>query len=195
MRSGELCTQNADCGEEAVELSYHDVSVDNLTNPKEVQVRLKKSKTDMLCQGVLIHVGRTDDDLCPVAILLSWMVSRGNKPGPLFHFTSGRPLSRPTFVAGFRQALLDAEINPKGYSGHSFWSGASTTAALKGILDCNIKKLGRWKSTAYLRYIQPSPFQLASFSKTLLVSSKESANNCQGKSLSNSSQTIIKDEQ
>ena len=35
------------------------------------------------------------------------------------------------------------------YSGHSFRSGAATTAAKQGISDATIKMLGRWKSSAY----------------------------------------------
>ena len=120
MRSGELCTQDENNGEGAVELAFHDVAVDNLANPTEIQVRLKKSKTDVFRQGTLIHIGRTDDDLCPVAALLSWMVTRGNRPGPLFYFASGKPLSRFTFAREFRQALSEVGVSPNGYSGHSF---------------------------------------------------------------------------
>ena len=176
MRSGELCTHEENNGEGAVELAFHDVAVDNLANPTEIQVRLKRSKTDVFRQGTLIHIGRTDDDLCPVAALLSWMVTRGNRPGPLFYFASGKPLSRSTFVREFRQAVSEAGVSPNGYSGHSFRSGAATTAARNGVSDCHIKKLGRWKSSAYLRYIKPAPSQLASFSRSLVASSSGEPN-------------------
>ena len=53
MRSGELCTQEENNGEGAVELAFHDVAADNLANPTEIQVRLKKSKTDVFRQGTL----------------------------------------------------------------------------------------------------------------------------------------------
>ena len=177
MKSGELCTQKANNSEEAVELAHHNVAVDNLANPTEIQVCLKKSKTDMFRQGTLIHVGRTDDNLCSVAALLSWMVTRGNKPGSLFHFASGKLLSHSTFVMEFRQALSEAGVSPNGYSGYSFRSGAATTAARNGVLDCHIKKLGRWKSSAYLWYIKPAPSQLAPFSRTLVTSSSGESNN------------------
>ena len=116
-------------GEGAVELAFHDVAVDNLANPTEIQVRLKRSKTDVSRQGTLIHIGRTDDDLCPVAALLSWMVTRGNRPGPLFYFASGKPLSRSTFVREFRQAVSEAGVSPNGYSGHSFRSSLAGQTA------------------------------------------------------------------
>ena len=180
MRSGKLSTQEANDGEKAVELAYHDVAVDNLPNPTEIQVCLKKSKNYVFQQGTLIHVRHMDDDLCPVAALLSWMVTRRNRPGALFYFASGKPLSRSTFVMEFRQALSEAGVSPNSYSGHSFRSGAATTAARNGVSDCHIKKLGRWKSSAYLRYIKPAASQLASFSRTLVaLSSGESNNNSQ----------------
>ena len=61
-----------------------------------------------------------------------------------------------------RKALRNIGVEEaKRYSGHSFRSGVATTAAVNGIEDHQIKLLGRWKSTAYQRYIQPTGTQLA----------------------------------
>ena len=46
------------------------------------------------------------------------------------------------------QALTKGRIDSTRYSGHSFHSGAATTAAWMGIEDSTIKMLGRWKSSA-----------------------------------------------
>lgn len=154
-------------GEHTADLNYQDVAVDNINNPTRIQLKLSKSKTDVFRQGVTIHLGRTDQKMCPVAALLAWMIRRGNHPGPLFTFASGRPLTRPAFVTKFREALQDAGVDPQGFSGHSFRAGAATTAALKGVSDSHIKQLGRWKSAAYLRYIRPPRQQLAALSKLL----------------------------
>ena len=167
MRSGEMCGQETQTGDQTADLTYHDVAVDDIANPRRIQLHLKKSKTDVFRQGASIHIGRTDDDLCPVAALLSWMIRRGSQPGPLFTWASGKALTRSTFVTKLREALEEAGIDSRGFSGHSFRSGAATTAATRGITDHQIKQLGRWKSSAYLRYIKPTPQHLASVAKVL----------------------------
>lgn len=40
-------------------------------------------------------------------------------------------------------------IDSSKYSGHSFRSGAATTAAKRGLGDATIEMLGRWQSNAY----------------------------------------------
>ena len=53
-----------------------DVAVDDHSNPSLVRIHLGKSKTDQLGIGVDIHLGRTDEDLCPVAALLAYLAVR-----------------------------------------------------------------------------------------------------------------------
>ena len=36
-------------------------------------------------------IGKTGDDICPMSALLSYLVLRGNKPGPLFQWENGSP--------------------------------------------------------------------------------------------------------
>ena len=169
LRSGEVCIPGEKAFDEGAHLTIRDVQVDNLANPQSVQIKIKASKTDPFRQGVLVYVGRTNKPLCPVSALLAYMVIRGNKPGPLFIFQDGRPLTRPRFVTEVRNALMSAGIDPKPFSGHSFRIGAATTAAQQGVEDSTIKMLGRWKSAAYQLYIKTPREQLANISKKLAV--------------------------
>ena len=82
------------------------------------------------------------------------MTLRKEGAGPFFKVQDGRPLTRGRFVSEVKQALSRAGVNCDGYSGHSFRSGAATTAAERGIEDSIIKMLGRWKSSAYQLYVK-----------------------------------------
>ena len=127
--------------------------MDNPTNPQQLHILLKRSKTDQAGKGAIVDIGRTGGQLCPVAAVLSWMVRRGNAPGPLFHFQNGAPLTQQRFVVELRKALQMIGEDPQQFGGHSFRAGAATTAAQQGIGDATIKLLGRWHSSAYQVYI------------------------------------------
>ena len=175
MRAGEICSHDAQSIDATSDLLVEDVTVDNIRDPKLVKIHLKKSKTDQFREGVDVYIARTYCKLCPVAALLSWLVVRSNSPGFLFQFSSGKPLTRSAFVRELKEVISATGRDPSGFSGHSFRSGAATTAATKGISDSNIKLLGRWKSSAYHRYIQPSREQLG-FLASKLTSKSDSGN-------------------
>ena len=143
LRSGETGTPTCKDYDQAYHLCVDDVRVNSRSSPTFIQVRIKASKTDAYRQGVMIYVGRTANNLCPVAAVLTYMVARGQDSGPLFKWENGRFLTREAFVAAVRKALAEAGIAPKDYLGHSFRIGAATTAAQQGLQDSLIKTLGR----------------------------------------------------
>ena len=146
---------------------YSDLAVDNASVPQAISIKIKSSKTDQCRRGYKVVLGRTDNCLCPVSALLSYLAIRGNSPGPLFHWQNKTPLSKPKFVEHVRQALLSANLPAHLYAGHSFQIGAATTAVAAGIKDSTIQTLGRWKSSSYLLYIRLNPSHMASLSSTL----------------------------
>ena len=131
-------------------------------------VAIKQSKTDPFRQGVTLTLGRTRAALCPVASMAAFLVRRGSRQGPLFQFENGQFLTRQRFVSKVQAALQKAGIDPSRYQGHSFRIGAATTAAERGFEDSLIKTLGRWDSTAYMRYIRIPREQLANYTRSLL---------------------------
>ena len=151
MRSEELCSSDSLKFLPPSELSINDVSVDNLRDLQWVRTHLKCSKTDPFREGASIFIPRTRDDLCPVAALLAWLKWRGNSPGPLFRFASGKNLTCDLFVKHLWEVIQASEIDPTGFSGHSFCSGAATTAANLRVSDAHIKLMGRWKSNAWCK--------------------------------------------
>ena len=167
LRSGELTVPSITGYEEGAHLSFQDVSVDSLEAPQMLKVKIKASKTDPFRTGLDIFIGRTQCCLCPVTAVLTYMIRRGSAPGPLFQFSNGTPLTRSYFVSKVKEALTEAGIDNSCYSGHSFRSGAATTAAEQGIGETTIKTFGRWRSNAYQVYIKTPRAQLAGVSRRL----------------------------
>ena len=141
--------------------------MDNTRSPKILRVHIKASKTNPFRVGVDAFVGRTDNDLCPVSTVLAYMSIHGPGPGPFFRFKDNKPLTRPRLVAKLREAILATGVDCTAYSGHSFRSGAATTAARQGISDSTIKMLGCWQSSAYQLYIKTPREQLAAVLQSL----------------------------
>ncbi len=129
LRSGEIIVPSEAAFDERTHLSFRDVSVDRLDNPSIMKVRLKVFKTDPFRVGVNVCVGQSGCSLYLVGEMLDYLVVRGAGPGPLFRFADGKPLTRARLVEQVRGALSRAGVDSSQYSGHSFRSGAATTAA------------------------------------------------------------------
>ena len=154
-RSGEVTVPSDSAFDPSAHLTFEDVSVDQITDPRVLKVHLKTSRTDPFRKGVDVFVGKTGNELCPVATMLSYLTQRSAKPGFLFQYADGRLLTKPGLVDELWKVLLCAGLEAKDYAGHSFRIGAATTAAACGFGESTIQMLGRWSSTAYLTYITP----------------------------------------
>ena len=166
-RAGELTLPSEDSYDPQIHLNYTDIAIDNFSNPTIMKVHLKESKTDPGRKGVDVFVGRTYNGLCPIAAVMAYLAKRGNAPGFLFKFETGRSLTKSKFVTEVKRALTSAGVDSSKYAGHSFRIGAATTAHLQGIDDATIKMLGRWESSAYLLYVRTPRDRLASLSSRL----------------------------
>ena len=102
--------------------------------------------------GVDLYVGRTFNNLCPVAAMLVYMAIRGQAEGPLF-LIEGKCLTRDMLVHWLRSTLAKVGVYPTHFSGHSFCIGATSIVAARGVADSTIQLLGRWASDSYMRYI------------------------------------------
>ena len=136
--------------------------------PETMKVHLKCSKTDLVKEGTDVFLVHTNDELCPVAAMLPWLVLKGKEDGPLFQFQSGAHLPVAALYHASR-ALTSANIDPSGFSGHSFCIRAATTATKVGLPDSIIKQLGQWKSVTNQRYFRPSSLHLAKLASSIAV--------------------------
>ena len=92
--AGEFTVPDGSSVDPKAHLSYADIAVDSHTQPTVMRVTIKASKTDPFRKGIHIFFGVTGNTLCPVTAILSYMASRGDSPGPRFHFENGRHLTR-----------------------------------------------------------------------------------------------------
>ena len=67
LRSGEFTVPSRTSFDPAVHLTAADISAGDHTSPSLLRVVLKQSKTDQSREGVALFVGRTHNELCPVA--------------------------------------------------------------------------------------------------------------------------------
>ena len=160
-RAGELTVPSGKSFDANVHLSWGDVAIDDTRDPQAVRVRLRRSKTDQFGNGVEVVVGRTGDDLCPVAAVAAFIVKRGKTPGAFFLFPDGTPLTKAKFIEIMRNAVGELGLPKEHFAGHSFRIGAATAAARAGMEDSLIMTLGRWSSAAFLRYIRTPTAALA----------------------------------
>ena len=154
LRAGEFtCPSQSACPSDM--LIIDDVAIDSHEAPSHMMIHLKRSKTDPFGAGFTLHLGRTGNDLCPIAAMLGYFARR--PPGPVFFcFQVGIPLSRTCLCLELGQALTAMGIDTAGYSGHNFRIRAATTAAQAGFSDSLIQALVCWKSSGYIR-MQRSP--------------------------------------
>ena len=91
---------------------------------------------------------------CPVRFIRLYLLLRGSAPGPLFIFPCGSPVTRTFFSEHLKKSLVWAGLSTTVYKGHSFRIGAATTAAMMGVSEDDIQRMGRWKSIAFKKYIR-----------------------------------------
>ena len=60
-----------------------DVAVDSHTNPSVVRVFLQRAKADPFGKGVSIYLAKTDSLVCPVFVVLHYLVIHSPGEGPL----------------------------------------------------------------------------------------------------------------
>ena len=161
LRASEFCVTNG--FNHRVDLCLNDVS---FIDESHMVVFIKCSKTDKFSNGIELHIGCSNDQVCAVCSMLRYLDSRrahisSNPLLPLFIMSNGTPLSRTLLCKHIKLCMCMLGYCPEHYSGHSLRAGGATDAAKNGLSDWELKLLGRWSSHAYQRYIRlPIDFRL-----------------------------------
>ena len=118
-----------------------------------LELTLPASKTDPFRRGVTLTVAATNDAGCAISSMRNLFSRFPAAPNdPLFQVHGGTP-----FTAVGVTNVLRTSLRLLGYKGHyfdhSFRRGAATSTRLADVPDASIQLLDRWKSEAYLLYI------------------------------------------
>ena len=132
MRLGEL-TCNSQFSPDAHLTPFDIIFHPSQSNPSHLLVKVKVSKTDPFRMGHNLLIEQTNQSICPVNAMKHYLTRRGTTPGPLFIFTSGRPLTKDALTAETRQLLFHLGCQASDYAGHSYRIGAATVAASAGL--------------------------------------------------------------
>ena len=128
-----------------------------------VIIHLKSSKTDPFRKGVNLFIGATNNFLCPVIALRTFVNSRGSTQGPLYTFSDGTFLTRGRITDLLKRCFS----NTCGLSTHSFRIGGATALAAAGVSDSTIQIMGRWSSDCFKRYLRIPPNTTVSLAKQM----------------------------
>ncbi|XP_065180024.1 integrase/recombinase xerD homolog [Sycon ciliatum] len=132
-------------------LRTNDLSI----TPQAMQVTIKKSKTDQLGKGHSVQLTTTNSTVCPVRAMHTYLSRRANLPNrPLVVESCGNFLAAQRLTRLIRQLLSSAGYPPNQYPLHGLRAGPATTGALSGFTECEIMKLGRWRSACYKHYVR-----------------------------------------
>ena len=102
----------------------------------------------------IILTREVSQPFCPVAALLQYCSTRGDRPGPLFCHADHSPISVHQFTRELQRCLAFCGLDTSRYKSHSFRIGGACHAADKGYSDAQIRALGRWKSEAFKVYLR-----------------------------------------
>ena len=93
---------------------------------------------------------------CPVTSLRNYLAYRGPIPGPLFIHQDASAATRQQFSEKLKTTATMCNLPSHCYNTHSFRVGRATQMATDGQSDQIIRTAGRWKSSAFQRYIRPT---------------------------------------
>ena len=154
LRIGEILLRSKECNPDSVVQSSDISFFKSNKRVNACQILMRSWKGRYAGPPLKISLNGSKSVICPVQSLLEFFKVRGFHQGPLFCNKDLTPCSRNYFTLTLKNALKATGHNCNRIKGHSFRIGAATTAAMKGVSDAQIQRLGRWRSSAFNRYIR-----------------------------------------
>lgn len=127
---------------ECLKIQTNNFKIEN----NRIIIKIEFSKTEQTGKTCMIYIHSTNTIYSPFIWYYEY-IKYFNPTEYLFNFSDNK------FRRFLRKKLsIIFPNNYKEYSSHSLRKGAAYTAALNGVQDCQIKKMGRWKSDCYQIY-------------------------------------------
>ena len=167
LRSSEFCCPTSHTFDPNSCLLVRDTNV----SPTSATIMIKVSKTDPFHNGNMLRFVPSGTSICPVKALNKHIQSCKQPDMPLFSYEDNSFLTRQKLTETLQQLLHSNPQNEKLYTSHSFRIGAATTAAAANVPSWLIKRLGRWSTDCFERYIRPSVTE-SDFSSNILPRSR-----------------------
>lgn len=131
-----------------------DISITPTNKCQTITVRLRVSKTSQSGASVSVPICQVSGEVCAVDLMARYLKLRCSLSDYLFCHVNGQPLTRYQFGAILSKCVEYLQLPSRSYRTHSFRIGAATWLSSRGVSDDVIKKMGRWKSDAFKKYIR-----------------------------------------
>ena len=155
LRIGEITAKNE--SDATRPLQWKDVAFQPASNPSSCVITLRETKNSVSSQAIHLRAAAVSQpNRCPVAAMNHFQRMRGPQAGMFFILPDKRAFTKHAFNAMLARSIAWVGLDASRYKAHSFRIGAATTAALQGIGDDKIQLLGRWRSSAFRKYIRIS---------------------------------------
>lgn len=135
-------------------LQLSDIAVEGDKSHKEVHVTFQRFKHNTNCSRHRIMFGHGPTRISASQSLEEYLKVRGNGSGPLLVNSDNSPVTRSQFDTQLHACLKFCKLDSSRYKGHSFRIGAASLAAEQGYSDAKICAMGRWKSSAFRKYVR-----------------------------------------
>ena len=99
-------------------------------------------------------------EFCPVKAIENFLLLRGAHAGTVFVNPVGKPYTRAMVAKHLKENIGALGRNPIHYNTHSLRIARVTQMALAGVPVEVIKRTGRWKSNAFMKYVRFESFSV-----------------------------------
>ena len=129
--------------------------IQNFKKGKQFQVCLRHSKNNHCGLPQFIDIAAISSEVCPVNAMLEYLHVRPSNAvhNLLYCHQDASPLTRYQSGAVLNKVIVKLNLNTSYYKSHSFQIGAATWLA-QGVSRDTIKKMGRWTSDSFKKYIR-----------------------------------------